>query len=767
MGDLLSIGVSGLQAFKRELDTVSHNIANVNTEGYSRQRVDLATRSPDYNGFGYIGNGVGIDGVRRIVDGFLNSQILTNSTSLSTVDTFHGLVSRVDELLANADAGLTPSLQSFFNAAQDLADDPSSIPARQVFLSEAENMVDRLRFLDQQLNTLAQQTTGSITTSLNEVNSLAEGIATFNRDITTAFGGTNKAPNDLLDQRDQLIRELSSQVEVQVVEQSNGALNVFIGNGQALVIGNESRSLSAVNNAFDPSRKDIAISDGNTSVLITDQIRGGSIGGSLDFLEQVLYPARNELGRIGVGLTGTFNAQHRLGQDLDGNLGGDFFGPLNSATLSPAVLDGANNSSAGFNAISASYADVGQLTASDYQVRALGGGQYEVLRLSDNRVTTQTGPSFTVDGLQIDVNSPPSTGDTFLIRPTYQAASRLSVAISDPRAIAAALPVRTGADLANTGNGAITSGSVTDAAAYVPDDYSILLAADSGAVADGGVSAGSFTDNNNDSALSYSLSINGTVVYTQNEAAAPLADLNALAAAINGVGNANVAATGVRAYTDNNNLYLVNEPPTALPINITESLATTAGTVEDADTITGYFGSVLTGASAASNSISYAGQADSYVVLDGSSAVIADGAYTSAAPIAFNGIEVSVSGTPNLGDAFSVDRNLSGAGDNRNMLALAALQSQSTLDNGRASYLDLYGNLVAGVGAKTQQAGITREAASVLLEQSISAREETSGVNLDEEAANLIRFQQAYQAAAQVISTANDLFQTLLGAVGR
>ena len=637
MSDLLSIGVSGLQAFKRELDTTSHNIANVNTDGYSRQRVELSARQPDAYGFGYMGNGVGVDNVKRIVDEFLDRQILTNSTSLSQVDTFHSLVSRVDDLLANADAGLTPTLQEFFNAAQDVANDPTSIPARQVFLARAETLVDRLYSLDQQMSSLARQTNASIGSTLDEVNSLAQGIALLNRDITTAYSGNNRLPNDLLDKRDQMIRELSQHVEVQVVSQSNGALNVFIGTGQALVIDSEARSLEAVNNAFDPQQLDIAIRQGNTAVVITDQMRGGAIGGSLDFLNQVLYPARNELGRIAVGLAGSFNEQHRQGLDLDGQLGGDFFQALNTGYLQPSVLSG--NKNTGDGVLRASYADAGLLGNGNYQVRYLGSNQYEVRDTGTNQLRTFTGPSFSFDGLDIelDAGTTPAAGDTFLIRPTYGVASHLAVEIRDPRAIAAGSPVLGAvADTGNTGDGVIQVAAATDGTAYVAGDYSIVFG--------------------------------------------------------------------------------------------------------PAD--------------------------DDYQVLDRDSNVVTSGTFTGD-PIAFNGLEVTLTGTPLAGDRFDITGNQGGVGDNRNMLALAGLQTRGTLDKGTASYLDVYGRMVANVGAKSQQAAITRDAQATLLQQSVAARESVSGVNLDEEAAALIRFQQAYQAAAQVISVANDLFQTLLGAVRR
>ena len=764
MSDLLSIGVSGLQAFKRELDTTSHNIANVNTDGYSRQRVDLAARKPDDHGFGYMGNGVSIDSVKRIVDDFLDRQILTNSTSYSQMDTFHNLVTRVDDLLANADAGLTPTLQSFFNAAQDVANDPTSIPARQVFLARAETLVDRLYSLDQQLASLARQTNTSMASTLNEVNSLAEGIALLNRDIATAQSGTNRQPNDLLDKRDQMIRELSQFVDVQVVPQDNGALNVFIGTGQGLVVGGEPRRLEAVNNAFDPQQLDIAIRQGDSSVVITEQMRGGAIGGSLDFLNQVLYPARNELGRIAVGLTGSFNAQHRQGLDLDGALGGDFFQGLNTGNLQPTVLNGTRNSNGGMDVLSASYGDVSQLGNGNYQVRYLGGNQYEVRDTSTNQLRTFSGPNFSFDGLDVAISSAPAVGDSYLIRPSYGLASNLELAIQDPRAIAAGLPVL-GATAAtgNTGDAGVTVAAASDGTPYVAGNYSLLMGvAAPTADADGGVAIGAFT-NNSGNPLGYQLSINGTLVYSQLEADPALADPAALAAAINGAGDANVAQTGVRAYVQGGNLYLVNDPASNQAISLTESMTATG---DAGDTITGYFGSALAGDSPGAV-INYAASADSYLVLDGSGAVLDAGAYASGATIAFNGLEATVTGSANLGDRFSIAGNQGGVGDNRNMLALAALQTRGTLDKGNASYLDVYGRMVANVGAKSQQAAITRDAQETLLQQSIAARESVSGVNLDEEAAALIRFQQAYAAAAQVISTANDLFQTLLGAVRR
>jgi len=762
-GGMLNTGITGLLASQRALSATSQNISNVNTEGYSRQRVEQQASNPQASGVGFIGTGVTITDIKRIYDESLTLQVRSSTSSYNQLDEFQALASQVDNLLADPSAGLMPSLQAFFNALQDVANDPASTPARQVLLSEAGTLADRFDNLDQRISELRNGINADITGTVTEINNLTSSIADINRQISNALTSGTGEPNDLLDRRDVMLKKLAEKVSISTVTESNGAVNVFAGNGQVLVTGFDARTLITVQNAYDAQRVDIGYAIGSNIVNVTAQLNGGKLGGLLDFRSRILDTAQNALGHLAVGLTETFNAQHRLGLDLNGNLGGDFFDPLGSTV--PQVLTHTNNT--GSAQIGVTITDVNSLTTSDYRLER-NGSTYTLTRLSDNttfNLSTFPGGTETVDGLTLTLNSGTiADGDKFLIQPVRDGARDFGLAISNTSYIAAAAPVRTGPSLANTGDGSVNSGTVVDTSAYDGDNYTVHMV--DSTVADANGVIGTITDNvGTNNALEYQLIINGTVVYSQNEAAPVLADKAALAAAIND----DIATTGVRAYVDtvNDVLYFANEPQTALPINVTEQLVDTntpALALDAADSVTGYFGSALTGA-APTNSITYSGTADSFIVLDSGSNVETSGAYTTGSTITFNGIEVAINGQVNLGDQFTVDPNNSGVSDNRNALLLANLQNQLTLNGSTTSYEGAYSQLVVDVGSKTHQAEINREAQLGLLNQAIDAREVRSGVNLDEEAADLIRYQQAFQAAARVISVSDILFQTIIDAV--
>ena len=332
---LLGTGVSGLLATQRALAATSHNIANVNTEGYSRQRVEFSARQPQPFGSAFVGTGTFINKIERVYDQFVTQQILTSRTGFNQAQEFNSLAAQVDNLLADSQAGLTPPLQDFFNAVHDVANDPTSLPARQVLISSAQSLQDRFGALSERFSSLQASTNEGLKQAINEVNSLTGAIARVNKDISFARTTGSGEPNDLLDQRDHLIDKLSEFVKVTTVAQSDGAINVFIGNGQVVVAGNDSRQLSAVQNSFDTQRIEVGyVSSGNVSD-ISAQLSGGKIGGLIDFRNQILDPSQNALGLLAVGLTSTFNSQHRQGIDLNGNNGGDFFVPIDSQTAPP------------------------------------------------------------------------------------------------------------------------------------------------------------------------------------------------------------------------------------------------------------------------------------------------------------------------------------------------------------------------------------------------------------------------------------------------
>ena len=650
-GDLLGTSISGLLAFQRALSVTGHNVSNVNTPGYSRQRADLVTRPPTPSGDGFIGNGVTVNSVERIVDGFINGQMRAATAANGQLQEFYRLASQVDNLLADPQAGLAPSLQRFFGAVSDVANDPSSIPARQVLLSEAQSLADRFHYLDQRLESLRNGVNTQITNTVSEINGLASGIAAMNRDIALASGtGAGQPPNDLLDQRDELVRQLAERVAVTTVPQDDGALNVFIGNGQTLVVGGNASRLDVVGNPYDPTRKEVAITAGPISSIVSDMLTGGTLGGALQFRNEMLDSAQNALGRTAIGLAATFNDQHRLGQDLNNALGGDFFTAIDNS--SPRVL------STSAATVSVSVSDVNALTTSDYRLD-YDGATYTVTRLSDNAAVYSNAAfpgAIASEGLTFTLTAGVvAAGNSFLIQPTRTGARDIGLALSDVRRIAAAGPLRS-AEATNASGVPTNTGSGRIGAAMASNTTSLPLAA------------------------------NITLTFDPDAG---------------GVGVPGFVVGG--------------GAPTPLLYN-----PATQGN-----------GATLT--------------------LGG----------------AYNGISFSVSGTPATGDSFVISNNTGGVSDNRNALALADLRTQQLLGNGAATYEAAYGQLVADVGIQTHRADINRSAQQALLNRVTGERESVSGVNLDEEAANLMRFQQAYQAAAQMVAVSDTVFQTLLGVVRR
>jgi len=650
-GDLLHTSISGLLVFQRGLATAGHNVANANTPGYSRQRVDLATRPPTPAGDGFIGNGVTVSTVERVVNGFITGQLNSATAANGSLQEYYRLASQVDNLLADPSAGLAPGLQSFFDAVNGVANDPASVPARQVLLAESQALADRFRYLDQRLEELRDRTNTQITNTVDEINGYARGIADLNRQIplvTSGFSG--QPPNDLLDQRDELVRKLAERVSVTTTLQDDGALNVFIGSGQTLVIGSTATSLSVVNNPYDSTRKEVAIATGPVSSIVSDLLAGGgTLGGVLSFRSEMLDTAQNTLGRTAIALADAFNAQHRLGQDLTGALGGDFFSAIDAS--SPRTL----SSSAA--TVDADVTDIGALTVSDYRLD-FAGGNYTLTRLSDNVIVYGPNAAFPagpIDGLSFTLAGVPAANDSWLIQPTRTGARDLALAISDASRVAAAAPLRSSE--AVNGSGVPTNAGT------------------------GRISAGTVTTTNN-------LPLIGSITLTFNP---------------------NAGGPGVPGFV------VAGGPASPLLYNpATES----------------------------------AGKQFSF------------------AP-GYGGFTFTISGVPQTGDSFVVSNNSGGAGDNRNALALADLRDRGVLDGGTTGLTTSYGQLVVNTGATTHRIDISRNAQQTLLNNVVAERESVSGVNLDEEAANMLRYQQAYQAAAQMIGVADTVFQTLLGAVRR
>lgn len=628
MPSLLNTSLTGMLAFQRALEVTGHNIANANTPGYSRQVAEFSSRIGSGSGAGYIGGGTQITTIKRIYDQLLVSQLRTSLTGQSRFSTLNNLSGRIDSLLADADTGLNKGLQSFFNTAQDLANDPASIPIRQALLGEATGQANRFQALDRRLSELDLEVSGRIKIAVDDVNQLASAIADVNDDIALA-SGNGQPPNDLLDQRDRLILKLSDIVTVTTTNQDDGSVNVFIGSGQSLVTGTEARRLSVRGGEFDPTRLSVFYEGASGAMPLDTTLSGGSLGGMLEFRSRILDPSRQSLGQTATAFVMRINEQHSAGMDLRGNLGSDFF-----AIAPPTVLASARNTGSGTAA--AGVDNLGALTGADY-ILAFDGAAYSLSRADTGQSVAMTGSGtgadpFRADGMTITVAGAAAAGDKLMLRSTRDAASSVRNLISDPQTLALASPTRVQASINNIGDASITSSSVYDAS-----DAALLTA-----------SIIEFTGPN-------SYSINGAGAF----------------------------------------------------------------------------------------------------------------AYTEGTPISINGTSVTLSGVPASGDQFTIGSNAGASGDNSNGLLLAEIQSVGLLDGGTISINENYGRLVASVGGTTRQIQAGLDAQNVVLANVENAVLSTSAVNLDEEAAKLIQYQQAYQAVAQIVAVTSTLFDSLLNATRR
>ena len=455
--NIFGIGITGLQAAQAGLVTTGHNISNANTPGYTRQLVDFTNAIPLATGSGFFGNGVDIVTVRRSYSQFLSNEVLTASTQSNSLDSYYSQIQQLDNLLADPSAGVSPALQDFFTAVQGVATTPNVASSRQAMLSSAEALKSRFQVIDQRFTDLRDGVNKEVSSTAQEISNIATQVAELNQRIIVARSATGgQPPNDLLDQRDKLVADLNKDIRATVVVQDDGAYNVFIGNGQPLVAGTLSYSLTTLRDPLDATKLTIGYNTPSGVVQLPEAtLTGGKLGGLIAFRHDSLDPAQNALGRVAIALAQTVNAQQKLGQDLNGQPGADLF-----SIGAPQVSSNLNNTGNAVIAAAFDPTNVGGLTTSDYRV-SYNGANYTLTRLSDN--TTQTFATFpqTVDGFTLSLASgAAAAGDSFLVRPTATGASTLKVVVTDPSKVAAAAPIRTAQGTTNIGTGTISAGTV-------------------------------------------------------------------------------------------------------------------------------------------------------------------------------------------------------------------------------------------------------------------------------------------------------------------
>ena len=457
---IYSVATSALQSSQVAIATIGHNIANANTEGYRRQEVILGTNGATRTGSGFLGQGVSVTSVQRVYSELLERQVSRSEAEAGYLDQYLQGMQQINNILGDRSVGFSSMVQAFFASWSDLADDASSASARQAVLGTAETLANNLNGVGAYLQSLQDSVNADITSVVDQINSYATNIAKLNSQIVNGQTSDTQPPNDLLDQRDQLVSQLNELAGVTVVKDAaTNGYNVFLGNGYLLVGGMTATSITAQSSVYDPDR--IEVYDANGGVLLSREIGslGGKLGGLLDYRSESLDVAQNSLGRLAIALSQSVNDQHQLGQDLNGAAGGLFF---SDPSTFAQTYSSSNNSGSGN--IDATIDDASALTTSDYRL-AYDGTDYTLTRLSDGQawsnaslatLSTTAGQGFTLSLASGAVSS----GDSFLIRPTVSGSTSVSVAISDPDLIAAAAPIAAAAATANTGTAQFTQPTV-------------------------------------------------------------------------------------------------------------------------------------------------------------------------------------------------------------------------------------------------------------------------------------------------------------------
>jgi len=651
---LMSLGTRAMYASYAQLQTTGQNIANANVDGYSRQQVELKTSTGQYTGAGFFGKGVDVATVTRSYDAFLTKEA-ASSQSLSFFDqTRLDQLQQLENVFATGTDGIGYAAGQFLNAMSDVANNPQDTSARQVVLSRAQDLVSRFSNAGVQLDALQSGVTQDLKNSVTAVNGLAQQIAKVNEQIAAAqgFGHT---PNDLLDQRDQLVSQLSQYVQVSTIAADDGSLGVFIAGGQRLVLGNQAMQLTTVPDPFDPSRSGVGIVEANgTRALPNELLSGGSIAGLLSFQNNDLVHARDLLGQMATALATRVNEQQALGLDLGqpSGPGAPIFalGAPQSLPASTNAKDASGNYAA---SVALTISDATAAKAADYRL-SYDGSAWTLTDPDDSSFAprsftpAQLTAGVTVADLGITIGPLTGTvaaGDRFALQPVARSINGMKVVLDDPRGIAAACPVTATLGVANTGTATIAS---------------------------------------------------------------------------------------LRAVSP------------SLDTSLTANISFTSDTGDY-----------------------------SWQLVDGSGSVSSSGTgtWTAGQPIALNGFELQLNGVPKTGDTVSVGKTLYPATNNGNALAMVALrdetlvgrtmQSNGTLTGGN-TITDAYANALADIGVRVQSAKSSSAISGATAAQAEAARSSKAGVNLDEEAARLIQYQQGYQAAAKVLQVAQQVFDTLL-----
>ncbi|GJH07028.1 flagellar hook-associated protein FlgK [Paraburkholderia terrae] len=651
--NLFSIGLSGLNAAQWGLTTTGQNISNQATPGYSVERPVYSESSGQYTGSGYLGSGVSTTTIQRQYSQYLTTELNNAQSQSGSLNTYYNLIAQLNNMVGNPTSGISSAITSYFTGMQNVANDASNPAMRQSAISTAQSLADQINAAGDQYDQLRTSVNTQIGDTVKQINTYSAQIAQLNSQIQS-LSAQGQPPNQLLDQRDLAVSNLSQLVGVQVVQGDSG-YSVFMGNGQPLVVADKSFNLTTVTSPSDPTETAVAYAGlasqagTTTPQILPDSVQlGGQIGGLMTFRSQTLDPAEAQLGAIATSFAAQVNAQNSLGIDLNGNKGGALFTVGN-----PTIF--ANLKNTGGATLGASLSNPSQPVSGDYTL-SYDGSNYTLTNRDTGQVVGQaanlTNP---IGGMQFSLSGTMNPGDSFTVEPTRGALNGFGLTTSDGAAIAASSPVLVSKGSSNTGTSTVTQGTVS--AGYTLPNTTTTLTYDSATGSISGFPVGS------------TVTIDGT-------------------------------------------------PPTSY--NIT----------------------------AATPNVPYNPAMGASMTITGST---------------INNVSLQITGSPANGDTFTIAPNPAGGKDGRNAQSISNLVTAKSMGNGTLTLTDSYANYVNDIGNQTNQIQASSKSQTSLVTQITTAQQSISGVNINEEAANLLQYQQLYQANSKVIQTAQTLFQTILG----
>lgn len=664
---LYQSGVSGLLAAQQQLATTGHNIANVNTEGYNRQRAEQNASVGQVSGSNYIGAGTYIQDITRIYDQFSYKEQLINQSNLGSADSLHARLTQLDQVMSTSGNAVATSLEQFYQALNGVADNPNDSGLRSIVLTQAQTLSNDFNELNNNFEQMAKSVNGEIEQVASKISEISVELAKINETILHSQGSNQAGqPNDLLDKRDQLISELSKYTRVNTIVDPNGVMTVMVGQGTTLVAGITPLTIEVKAGDPDALQTELRLVGPNSSVAIAGDKLGGSLAASFEFRDEHLSKTRSEMDRLAMAISATLNDSQASGLDLNAKQGANIFTDINTTAMQQGRVS-APSSNGGSLVSQVNITDVSLLPTDQFEVR-LTGGNFIMTNLTNQTTTNLGAPGgagtvhATPFGFEfIEVNAGPiSADDSFIITPTKNSAALMDVTLTDGSAIAASTAVEVTPSTNNVSDGKIDITSVSDPEA----------------------------------ARTYTTVTNSGLTVDVYESA---------------------------ANTFTYRVYNSATPPPAAPI--------TTGT--------------------------YASGGSATVDLPPLPLVAAFQIQISGDLV---GSGTNARETFTIGDAF-------GVGNGNNAVAMAKTQEQGVTDGNKETFSQSLGTTTAKVGSKASNAELVADTAQALYTQAYNRNQATSGVNLDEEAANLLRFQQAYQAASQIISTANTIFDTILAAI--